>query len=406
MRGKLVRLRRTGIKSAEFYLPFEAQASASPIIFAVDKMIEELEQAFTDWVGGSGAVAVGFGRTALLLALEAAGVEGGEVALPNFICVQVPEAVRRAGGRPVFYPVRSDLGVSPEEFQAVLGRRTRAVIVVHYFGRVRSEILELARICRKKGVMLIEDCALAFGATSNGRRAGSFGELAVFSFTKSDWCYGGGIVIAASPVLAARLREASRGRNNEVQLRPARGFLLKYGVLRRVDFAANRPSLSRLAAFAGRSLERMLGFGGGNFYDRGRFDSQMSGFTARRALHLLSECDHQIRRRQAIVRQLEEALHGAEHVLARSPLEPGETGAFLVLRSRAGRAAQWVEQADRAGVTLRLTWPAYQAEEMEVARDDLMRLARQLVILEIHPQLSSREVNRIGVTLKCLAAAE
>jgi dTDP-4-amino-4,6-dideoxygalactose transaminase len=372
----------------------------------VDKAIEELERAFADWVGASGTVAVGFGRTALLLALEAAGVEGGEVAVPNFICAQVPEAVRRARGRPVFYPVRSDLGVSAEEFHAVLGRGTRAAIAVHYFGRVLAEISELARICRESGVILIEDCALAFGASSNGRRAGSFGELAIFSFTKSDWCYGGGIVTAASPVLAARLREASRGRNNEGQLRPARGLLLKYGVLRRADFAANRPSRSRLAAFAGRSVERILGFGGGNFYDRGRFDSQMSSFAARRALHLLADCDRQIRQRQAIVRELQEALHGAEHVLGRSLLEPGETAAFLVLRSPAGRAAEWVGDSDRAGVTLRLTWPAYQAGEVEVSSHDLARLAQQLVILEIHPQLSSREVNRIGDTLKRLGAAE
>lgn len=370
----------------------------------MDKTVEELERTFADWVGASGAVAVGFGRTALLLALEAAGVEGGEVAVPDFICAQVPEAVRRAGGRPVFYPVRDDLGVSAEEFHAVLGRETRAAIVVHYFGRMPAEIAELARICRENGVLLIEDCALAFGASSNGRRAGSFSEFAIFSFTKSDWSYGGGIVSAASPVLAARLREASRRRNDEGWLRPARGLLFKYGVLRRADFTANRPSRSRLAAFAGRSLERILGFGGGNFYDRGRFDSQMSSFAARRALHLLADCDRQIRQRQAIARELEEGL--AEHVLGRSPLEPGEAAAFLVLRSPAGRAAEWVEEANRVGVTLRLAWPAYQAGEVEVVRDDLARLARHLVILEIHPQLSSREVNRIGGVLKRLAAAE
>ena len=177
-------------------------------------------------------------------------------------------------------------------------------------------------------------------------------------------------------------------------------------MLRRADFAANRPTRNGLAAFAGRSLQWMLGFDSGNFYDQGRFDSQMSSLAARRALHLLADCDRQTRQRQAIVRELEAGLRGVEHVFVRSPLEPGETAAFLVLRSPAGRAAEWVEQADQVGVTLRLTWPAYQAGEMEVHRDDLMRLARHLVILEIHPQLSSREINQIGDTLKRLAAAE
>src|SRR5712692_6375480 len=243
------------------------------IIPAVAGAVEMLECEFAALVDAPGAVATGFGRSALHLALLEAEVRGGEVLVPDFICAQVPEAVRRAGADIVFYPVSRDLGVDPAGFEAAFTNRTRAAVAAQYFRRVLSEIRPLAAICRRRGVPLIEDGALALGAPLDGRACGSFGELAAFSFTKSDWCYGGGMVIAREEGRLARLR-ALRGRS----LHRRATLAWRYGLLRRADFAANRPAMSRAAERAGRWLERLAGAGGDNFYDAGRFDAALPGF--------------------------------------------------------------------------------------------------------------------------------
>src|SRR5712692_12110907 len=126
------------------------------IIPAVAGAVEMLEREFAALVGAPGAVATGFGRSALHLALLEGEVRGGEVLVPDFICAQVPEAVRRAGADIVFHPVSRDLGEDPAGFEAAFTDRTRAAVAAHYFGRVLAEIPQLAAICRRRGVPLIE----------------------------------------------------------------------------------------------------------------------------------------------------------------------------------------------------------------------------------------------------------
>ncbi len=361
--------------------------------------IEKLEREFAAWVRAAGAVAAGFGRSALRLALEALEVRGGDVLVPDFICAQVPEAVRQAGARPVFYPVRRDLSVDIAEFEARFTVGTRAAIAAHYFGRLLPEIGRLAAIGRKNLAPLIEDCALALGASAGGRRGGAWGDLAVFSFTKSDWCYGGGIVTSNSAELLGKLRV----RRGEI-FQSSRGLLLRYGLLRRADFAANRPTLSRAAEHTGRWMERLSGSKEENFYDAGRFDARTAGFAARRARRLLADLPAATARRQDILRQLFRALQDAREILFRAEVEHGDAGSFLLIGCRDGEAAAWVEQAAREGVTLRRCWPAYQQVNRGVLSAEVAWLAEHLLLLEVHPKLTAREVDRIALVLGRLAA--
>jgi dTDP-4-amino-4,6-dideoxygalactose transaminase len=363
------------------------------------RAVERLEQEFAAWLGVPGGVATGFGRSALALALEATAVRGGDVLTPDFICAQVPEAVRRAGGRPVFYPVRRDLTVNAEDFQAAFTPRTRAAIVAHYFGRLLPEISVLVSICRARDVPLVEDCALALGASAGGRRGGTFGDPAIFSFTKSDWCYGGGMVTSNRPEILTRLRTL---REENFHAWGKLSFL--YGALRRADFAANHPRFSRMAEHAGRWLERLSGLGDGNFYDAGRYDAALAAFAARRARRVLATLPAVTARRQQILRQLTEALHEAGHVLLRPQPDPGDAAAFLLVKCGAGRAERWVEQAGRDGVTLRHCWPAYQHLAPGQASGDVIWLAEHLLLLELHPRLSEGEIVRIANVMGRLGA--
>ncbi len=376
---------------------------AARIIRRMLHAVEKLEQRCAAWLGLAGGVAAGFGRSALALGLEAVGVRGGEVLVPDFICAQVPEAVRLAGGRPVFYPVGRNLTVDAARFCEALSPRTRAAIVVHWFGSVLANVAELAASCRDRGIPLLEDCALALGARRDGRLAGTFGDLAVFSFTKSDWCYGGGLVASRSPALLESLRTL------RPKLRPSKRLLFRYGVLRRADFASNRPRWSYAAERAGRWFERAAGLPGGNFYDAGRFDAEMTAFAARRCLRLLANLPSITAQRRRILNRLTGSLREASHILFRQNPDPGGAATFLLIQSPAGRAEEWRERAASDGLALRLTWPAYQRVEPSdpayPARDDIAWLAEHLLLLEVHPRLTTDEVERIAGSLERLAAA-
>ncbi len=363
----------------------------------MDQAVAALEREFARRLGLSSAVATGYGRGALLLALEAVGVAGGDVLVPDFICAQVPEAVRRAGAQPVFYRVPCDLRVQAVALRAVLTASARAVVVAHYSGRVQPEIAELEVLCRARCVPLIEDCALALGAGLRGRPAGSFGDISVFSFTKTDWCYGGGLVATRDAGLAERVRALAAAKPYE----PRSAFW--YGLLRRLDYAANRPRWSLLAELAGQALERASPFKGGNFYDAGLFDAAMPEFAARRARRVCARLQSDKERRHARLRELRERL-GSVGDFLRWP-EPEDSAAFLPLESRGGLARAWVVAADRAGLTLRLSWPAYQTCAAGQHSDALDWLARQLVILETHPHWTRGELRRIAKTLIRLRCA-
>jgi len=141
------------------------------------------EREFADYVGARHAVAVANGTVALELALEALGIGAGdEVVVPSRTFVATASAGVMRGARPVVADVDPESqNVTARTIGDALSPRTRAVIVVHLAGWPceMEPILELAR---QRGLKLIEDCAQAHGAVYRGRRVGSLGDIAAFSF--------------------------------------------------------------------------------------------------------------------------------------------------------------------------------------------------------------------------------
>jgi dTDP-4-amino-4,6-dideoxygalactose transaminase len=165
-------------------------------------------RAFEDEVGafvGAEAVGVANGTDALVLVLDALGVgPGDEVVCPSFTFFATAEAIARRGATPVFADVDgTTLNLDPAAVAERLGPRTKAVLAVHLFGRP-APLDELP-----DAVPVVEDAAQAFGATVGGRRIGSLGAAATFSFypTKNLFCLGdGGLVTTTDPEVADRVR--------------------------------------------------------------------------------------------------------------------------------------------------------------------------------------------------------
>jgi perosamine synthetase len=164
------------------------------------------------------AVCVSSGTAGLHLALLALGIgEGHEVIVPSFAFVAVANAVLQVCATPVFAEIDPiTLNLDPASIERAVTPRTRALLVVHTFG-VPAEMDALQAIARRHNLALIEDASEAIGAQFQGRRVGSFGDLAVLGFypNKQLTTGEGGAVLARDAGHAARLRSLrNQGREN------------------------------------------------------------------------------------------------------------------------------------------------------------------------------------------------
>ncbi|MHA6795981.1 DegT/DnrJ/EryC1/StrS family aminotransferase [Pseudonocardia bannensis] len=180
--------------------------------------VEEFEQEFAAYCEAEVCVGVGNGTDAIELILAGLGIgRGDEVILPANTFVATAEAVCAVGARPRFVDVLPDtLLIDPAAVADAVNSSTAAVIAVHLFGQM-ADVARLRSITERFGLALLEDAAQAHGARFGGRRAGSVGNAAAFSFYpgKNLGAFGdGGAVVTSDRQLAARVRRfADHGRS-------------------------------------------------------------------------------------------------------------------------------------------------------------------------------------------------
>jgi perosamine synthetase len=178
-------------------------------MIAQGEAVAAFERAFASYIGVAHAIAVSNGTTALHASLLAAGIgPGDEVIVPSFTFIATATSVSMCGARPVFADVEDRyFMLDPASAEALVTEKTRAVMGVHLFGQP-FDIPALSGLCRDHGLLLLEDACQAHGSTFRGRRLGSFGAMACFSFyaTKNMTTGEGGMVTTDDPDLAARVR--------------------------------------------------------------------------------------------------------------------------------------------------------------------------------------------------------
>ena len=179
--------------------------------YILGETVERLEKELAGYCGAGAAVGVSSGSDALLLALMDRGVgPGDEVVTTPFSFFATAGAIVRLGAKPVFADIDPDsFNINENAALSVMTERTKAVIIVHLFGRWSSSDRLIAQ-CEKRGIALIEDAAQAIGCeNSRGRRAGSVGHYGAFSFfpSKNLGAFGdGGVLTVRDEETAERLR--------------------------------------------------------------------------------------------------------------------------------------------------------------------------------------------------------
>lgn len=158
-------------------------AFTSTWISSRGKYIDQFEEDFARYIGTTHGVAVSNGTVAIHLALKALGIgEGDEVIIPDLTFAATINAVLLANARPVLVDVDAESWtISVEEIKKALSPKTKAIIPVHIYGQA-CDMDEIMSIAKEHDLKVIEDCAEAHGAEFKGKRVGSFGDIATFSF--------------------------------------------------------------------------------------------------------------------------------------------------------------------------------------------------------------------------------
>lgn len=178
--------------------------------FTLGKEVATLENEFATYSGNSIGCAVNSGTSALHLALLAAGVgPGDEVITVPFTFVATVSAIHYTGAKTVFVDIDPmTYTMAPDALEAAITPRTKAIMPVHLYGQP-ADMDPINAIAKKHGLVVIEDAAQAHGAEYNGRRVGSLGDLACFSFYpgKNLGAYGeAGMVVTGNPDYARTIR--------------------------------------------------------------------------------------------------------------------------------------------------------------------------------------------------------
>jgi len=171
------------------------------------KYLSLFEKTFAEYIGVKYAIATSSGTGALHLALLSLGIgPGDEVIVPDLTWVATGQAVNYVGAVPIFADVQKETWcLDPVAFKKKINKHTKAVIPVHLYGHP-AQMDEIMNIAKGNKLFVIEDAAPSIGAEFKGKRTGSFGDFAMFSFQGAKLAVTGegGVLLTNTDDLYAR----------------------------------------------------------------------------------------------------------------------------------------------------------------------------------------------------------
>jgi dTDP-4-amino-4,6-dideoxygalactose transaminase len=192
----------------------EIDAAMAEVVLAAafinGRYAAQFESAFARYIGVDHCIAVANGTDALEIALQSIGVKAGdEVIIPANTFFATAEAVSNVGATTVFVDCEPDLyNIDVDKIEEKITATTKAIIPVHLYG-LPAEMDGVMAVAKKHGLKVIEDCAQSHGADYKGRRTGTIGDIATFSFYpgKNLGAYGdAGAIVTNDADAAARAR--------------------------------------------------------------------------------------------------------------------------------------------------------------------------------------------------------
>lgn len=190
--------------------------------YIMGKTVTDFEKEFSDFIGVKHAISVGNGTDALVVALKSMGIgEGDEVITTPFTFFATAETISAVGATPVFVDVdKETFNIDITKIEEKITSKTKAIMPVHIFGQA-ADMDEINEIAKKHNLLVIEDACQAVGGKYKGRKIGTLGDVACFSFfpTKNLGCAGdGGMIVTDNDeiaIIARALRTHGSGENGQ-----------------------------------------------------------------------------------------------------------------------------------------------------------------------------------------------
>ncbi len=147
------------------------------------KYVKKFEEAFSEYCNVKYGISTSNGTAALHLALTALGIKkGDEVIIPNLTFIATANSIKYCNAKPIFVDVdKKTWNIDVNKIEEKISKKTKAIIPVHLYGNP-CEMNKIMEIAKKHNLFVIEDCAEAHGAEYKGKKVGSFGDIACFSF--------------------------------------------------------------------------------------------------------------------------------------------------------------------------------------------------------------------------------
>lgn len=211
---------------------------------------DEFERAFAEYCGTKYCVGTGNGLDALTLSMKALGIgRGDEVIVPANTFIATALAVTHIGAVPVFVePHLETFNLDVDKIEEKITEKTKAIVPVHLYGQP-CDMDSVMTLAKKYSLFVIEDCAQAHGAKYKGKKVGSFGNIAGFSFYpgKNLGALGdGGAIVTDDKVLAERVRALGNYGSDYKYHHIYRGYNTRLDELQAAFLLAKLPHLDRM----------------------------------------------------------------------------------------------------------------------------------------------------------------
>lgn len=218
--------------------------------FILGHEVEEFEKEFAHYIEVSNCATVNSGTDALTLGIQALNLASGdEIILPTNTFIATALAISQNRLKPVPVDIdEKDYGINLDDLQKKITRKTKAIIIVHLYG-MAEKIDEIQEVIKKSGknIYLIEDACQAHGATYKGKKVGSFGEFAAFSFypTKNLGTYGdGGAITTQNLQLAKKVKQMREYGQKEKYVYEIKGVNSRLDTIQAAILRAKLPKLN------------------------------------------------------------------------------------------------------------------------------------------------------------------
>ena len=145
------------------------------------KELEEFEKEVCKYTGAKYCLGLNSGTDALMMSLWASGIKkGDEVITSSLSFIASAGAIAHIGAIPIFVDVKDDLNINPDIIEKYISKKTRAIIPVHWTGRI-CDMTKINKIAKKNNLVVIEDAAQGMGSYYKNKHAGMFSKIAAFS---------------------------------------------------------------------------------------------------------------------------------------------------------------------------------------------------------------------------------